>query len=209
MARFKNGILGPFSGKIGDMVGYMLNGECIGRAKPRKKKGPPTPKEIANRAKFGFVQQWLQPLTPFFRIGFKNYNPKFQGFTAAKSYNSKNAVVGSYPDFQIDPALALVSYGPLDQSQTASVASEEPMSITVRWSGGNTGSLQKVMILLYEIEAGSVLMDTSATWRVNEIFKWVLKPQHSGRKYHVYIAFVDSDMTHQSTSQYLGAVTVA
>jgi len=208
MARFKNGILGAFSGKIGDAVGYQLRGECFGRSKPRKKKGDPSDKEIANRAKFAFVQQWLQPITPFLRVGFKNYNPRFEGFVAAKSYNSKNALTGSYPDFHIDPALALVSYGSLDQSETASVLSEEPTAITVRWSGGDVGSLQKVMILLYDIEGHSAIMDTSATWRENKEFKWVLTPSCSGKTYHVYIAFVDSDMTHQSTSQYLGTVTV-
>lgn len=209
MARFKNGILGGFSGKIGDAVGYQLRGEWIGRAKPKKKTGEPTAKEIANRAKFAFVQQWLQPITPFLRVGFKNYNPKFEGFVAAKSYNSKNAVTGAYPDFGIDPALALVSFGSLSQAETASVASEAPMTITVRWSGGKIGDLEKAMILLYNIEAGSAIMDTSATWRANKIFEWTLKEQYSGKQYHVYLAFIDSNMSNQSTSQYLGMVTVS
>src|SRR4051812_43357022 len=108
MGIFKNGILSAFSGKMGTVVGYELNGQAIGRSLPRPRTKKASPKELANRKKFGDVQLWLKPLTVFLRIGFKNYDPKFQGFVAAKSYNSKNAVTGEYPDFVIDPALALV-----------------------------------------------------------------------------------------------------
>lgn len=208
MAKFKNGILGGFSGKIGDAVGYQLRGECIGRSLPRPRTGEPTEKEIANRAKFALLQKWLKPITPFLRVGFRNYNPRFEGFVAAKSYNSKNAVTGSYPDFAVDPALALVSFGSLSQSETASALLETQMTITVRWSGGTVGNLEKAMILLYDIAGGNVLMDTSAAWRANEVFEWKMDAQHNSKRYHVYLAFTDSEMSNQSNSQYLGSVFV-
>ena len=69
--------------------------------------------------------------------------------------------------------------------------------------------MQKAMILLYDIASGAALMDTSATWRQYEIFEWTLPAQFAGKKYHVYLAFVESDMSNQSTSQYLGEVTVS
>lgn len=209
MARFKNGILGGFSGKIGDAVGYQLRGECIGRALPKPKTGEPTAKEIANRAKFAFVQQWLKPLTLFLRVGFRNYNPRFEGFVAAKSYNSKNALTGSYPNFAIDPALALVSFGSLSQATTATALLETQMTITVRWSGGIVGNLEKAMILLYDIAEGKVLMDTSATWRSIGVFNWKMDAQqHNSKRFHVYLAFTNSEMSNQSNSQYLGSVFV-
>ncbi|TCC98262.1 hypothetical protein EZ437_18905 [Pedobacter psychroterrae] len=102
----------------------------------------------------------------------------------------------------------MVSFGTLSQAETASVTAEKPLTITVKWAGGDVGNMQKAMILLYDIAAGAALIDTSAAWRQNKIFEWILPAQFESKKYHVYLAFVDSDMSNQSTSQYLGEVTV-
>ena len=45
MAISKNGILGGFSGRIGNVVGVKLNGEHILRTLPRPSKKPPTEKQ--------------------------------------------------------------------------------------------------------------------------------------------------------------------
>lgn len=208
MGKFKNGILGAFSGTVGTVVGYELNGVAIGRSRPSKKRGQPSTGELANRKKFADLQAWLRPLTIFLRVGFKDYQPSFQGFVAAKSYNSKHAVTGEYPDFIIDPALALVSYGSLTQAETASAVSETPGTVTVNWTNGLFQGMEKAMIVLYDIENKRALMDTSATWRAAGSFDWVLDEGSSGRKFHVYLAFTAFDQSARSNSQYLGEVTV-
>jgi hypothetical protein len=209
MARFKNGILGAFSGTVGTVVGYELNGVAIGRSKPRKKKGKPTIKELANRKKFADLQAWLKPLTAFLRVGFKDYDPNFQGFVAAKSYNSKHAVTGEYPDFLIEPELALVSFGSLTQAETAIAVSEAPYTITIKWTNGEFQAMEKAMIVLYDIENRRALMDTSAVWRAKQSYEWVLDAGYSGKKLHVYLAFVAFDQSGRSNSQYLGEITMS
>jgi hypothetical protein len=115
MAIAKNGINGNFSGKAAKVVGYELYGQQIIRSIPRERSTKPTEKELINREKFKTSQLWLQPLIDFVRIGFQNYKPTFQGFVAAKSYNSKHALKSDNGiNFYIDPSLALVSYGNMD-----------------------------------------------------------------------------------------------
>ncbi|MES2457770.1 MAG: DUF6266 family protein [Bacteroidota bacterium] len=208
MAIFKNGILGAFNGKVGTVVGYELNGVPVGRSLPSKRKGKVSANEMANRKKFAYLQAWLQPLTGFLRVGFKDYDPKFQGFVAAKSYNSKHALTGEYPDFLVEPALALVSYGSLSLAETATAVSEKPYTITINWTNGRYQSMEKAMVVLYDIDSKRALMDTAATWRVHEKFEWVLDAHHSGKKIHVYLAFIAFDQSERSNSQYLGEVTV-
>ena len=208
MAIFKNGILGAFNGKVGTVVGYELNGVPVGRSLPSKRKGKISEKEMANRKKFACLQAWLQPLTSFLRIGFKDYDPKFQGFVAAKSYNSKHALSGEYPDFVVDPSLALVSYGSLTLAETATAVSEMPGTVTITWTNGSYQSMEKAMVVLYDIDSKRALVDAAATWRASQKFEWVLGAHHSGKKIHVYLAFIAFDQSERSNSQYLGEVTV-
>ena len=48
MAKFSQGILGPFQGKVGTVVGYMWNGKCCMRAYNRTIKNPRTPEQVAH-----------------------------------------------------------------------------------------------------------------------------------------------------------------
>jgi hypothetical protein len=52
MAKFSQGILGPFNGKVGTVVGYMWNGKCCMRAYNRTIKNPRTPEQVAHRNMF-------------------------------------------------------------------------------------------------------------------------------------------------------------
>ena len=111
MAIIKDGIHGAFSGKVGKVIGYVRRGQAIMRTQGERT-SPPTAKELLNREKFAASQKWLSPLTDFLRIGFKDYQPTYEGFVAAKSYNHKNALqCNENNEFFINPALALVSFG--------------------------------------------------------------------------------------------------
>lgn len=61
MAISKNGILGGFSGKIGNVVGVKLNGEHILRTLPRPSKKPPTEKQNLQRLKFALAIEFTKP----------------------------------------------------------------------------------------------------------------------------------------------------
>jgi hypothetical protein len=209
MATFRNGILGPFNGKIGTVVGYQLRGQYVMRnVGKRRTDRPATPAELASRKKFAEVQFWLRPLTEFLRVGFKDYAPTFEGFVAAKSYLSKNAVTGEYPNFVIEPTLALVSFGQLDQATTASAVSESTNSLTFNWEGGRYVYDDRAMFLVYDIENGMAEFDTSAAKRQFKQGIFTLTKNFSGKQVHVYLAFVSENRKNRSNSQYLGKVTV-
>ncbi|HWW39580.1 DUF6266 family protein [Pedobacter sp.] len=209
MATFKNGILGPFKGKVGKVVGYELNGQYvmrgIGYGKVNRK---PTPKELANRKRFAIAQTWLQPLLEFLRVGFQDYAPTFQGFSAAKSYLLNHAINGTYPDFVIDPALVLVSFGQLAQASSSNVTSQQPNTLTFTWEPGKHAYDDRAMFVAYNLEEGIAESDTSAAKTQNKIGTFVLSKGFSGKEVHVYLAFVSEDRKSRSNSQYLGKIRV-
>lgn len=208
MAIIKKGILGGFSGKAGTVVGYHAKGKDLMRGVPRIRTSGPTPKEQANREKFAYVQAWLQPLLEFLRVGFKDYDPNFQGFLAAKSYNSKNAVIGNAPYFQINPALALVSFGEMSQATSATAVSESPNTMTFNWTGGNFIYNDRAMLMVYDITGGLASYNTASERADSGHAILKLDESFSGKLVDVYLAFVSEDRKHRSTSQYLGLLPV-
>jgi len=89
MARLINGANGPFIGKAGSFIGYSVNGVGYMKGLYKRRTKAPTEKEALNRRKFAVAQFWLQPIKVFVIPGFKGYNPRFQGFAAAKSFLMK------------------------------------------------------------------------------------------------------------------------
>ena len=208
MAIIKKGILGGFSGKAGTVVGYELNGQDVMRGLPKQRIKPFTAGELQNQKTFGELQAWLRPITTFLRVGFQNYAPTFQGFTAAKSYNSKHAIVKDDAGTYIDPALALVSFGDQAKSTTASAVSETSNSVTFNWQGGEHKYDDRAMFLIYDIENGNAEFDTAAVKRSAMTGKFNMGRDFSGKSVHVYLAFVAEDRKTRSNSQYLGIVNV-
>jgi len=113
MGIIKQGVIGAFSGKVGNVVGAMWKGIAYMRILPASVANPKTDKQLAQRDRFTTILMFLQPLTQFLRIGFKNFAVKMTAFNSAMSYNIKNAIQGTYPNFTIDYPNALVSRGNL------------------------------------------------------------------------------------------------
>src|SRR5205809_331466 len=113
MAKFTAGIMGPFNGKVGTVVGATWKGMPYMRARPKSRTGPISKKEKANRDKFTVAQYWLKPILEFVRVGFKDYSQRVVGFSAAKSWMMKNAMEKTADGFLVNPSHMLVSYGDL------------------------------------------------------------------------------------------------
>lgn len=206
MARIKRGILGGVSGTVGPVVGYRWRGKDFVRSKPRPRTSAPTTKELKNREKFSYVQQWLQPLTEFLRVGFKDFHEDYEGFVAAKSVNAKNAIIGFSPYFQIDPSKALVSYGDMSQARYATATSEEPDYLTFKWSGGNFEYNDRAMLVAYDITGQFASFNTCSERADGGYAKLRLAGDLSGKHLDVYLAFVSEDRKRRSNSQYLGLI---
>lgn len=208
MAILKNGILGGVSGKVGTVVGYALKDQDVIRGLGNGRTAPFTEGELKNQSAFSISQRWLQPLTEFLRVGFKDYAVRYEGFVAAKSYLSKHAIRKDDAGVYVDPELALVSYGDMDQSEKAGAVSESPNTVTFTWSGGRRVHDDRAMFMVYDIDGGIAEFDTAAVKRQYETGVFKVSDIFSGRTVHVYLAFVSEDRKRRSNSQYLGVITI-
>jgi hypothetical protein len=207
MARFKHGVMGPISGKIGGTVAANWKGIPYVRSRPGFRTKTRKDREAKNQTKFSDMHWWLQPILVFLREGFKGYGPTLEGFNAAKSYNLRNAFVMQEEKWVLDPSLVLVSHGDVKLPENISCSlygNELHFSWDVKDSIADS-QFDQAMLLAYDPEnEKEEHMITSEFRKSGSAMIKVFTPGN----YHVYIAFRAHDRSRQSNSQYLGVVSV-
>ncbi|MFI5153930.1 MAG: DUF6266 family protein [Chitinophagales bacterium] len=210
MAKLSNNILGPFSGRIGNVVGSSWKGIPYLKSAHASRTKKISDKEKANRQKFKLAQEWLTPLLDFVRQGYKGYTPTVEGFVAAKSYLMKNAMEIAGASFRINPEKMKVSVGTLPLSENIAVKPTEDLQIQFTWDTTRVqGALDRdqVMMLAYDIEKEQATYTIAGEFR-HTGSATLPAPCNKGAKCHVYLAFVAVDRSRQSDSIYLGEITI-
>ncbi|MDZ7681624.1 MAG: DUF6266 family protein [Fodinibius sp.] len=150
MAKFSKGILGGFSGQVGNVVGGSWKGIDYMRSKPNNVKDPKTEAQLAQRQKFAMVTSFLKKTKPVVNAGFKTKTKRMTPVNSAMSYNLKNAISGDYPNQQIDFTSIMVARGDLMPGQDANAESNTPNQISFSWvdnSGiGSAHATDKVLL---------------------------------------------------------------
>ena len=89
MAKLSQGINGPFSGKVGAVVGYTWKGIPVMRGRPSTRTKPFTPKELNQQAKFRIMNKFLRPATDLLNVTLAHLAVRMSAFNKAFSYNIK------------------------------------------------------------------------------------------------------------------------
>lgn len=212
MGTIKKGILGGFSGKVGTVIGGNWKGIDYMRGKAASVSNPKTDAQLDQRARFGAALAFLQPITPFIRVGFKNYAVKMTAFNSAMSYNLNNALIGAFPDYSIDYANALVSRGSLAPALNALAESTEANKVDFTWDdnsgqvNANTSDLAMLVVINPLKKEGVFITNGAARTEGSQAL--TVPANYSGDVVECYIAFISLDGT-VSNSKYLGEITVA
>ena len=206
MARFKDGILGGFTGKVGTVVG-VKNGDAYYMRSLPKKRTKFTEKELINQAKFKLVQDYLRPIKELLTVGYKGYFTKTGGYRAAVAYTRKYTLVADDAGFYIDPALFKISGGDLEPALNPQVVLEDSGSLSFSWENttGAKNSADQLLVLVYNYEKHeSLSIIFNGAYRNAGSFSLAIPSEFKGKEVDIYIGFVAADRSSQSNSQYLG-----
>ena len=213
MGKINQGILGGFSGQVGNVIGANWKGIDYMRIKPANVANPRTEAQVDQRSKFSTVLQFLQPLKGFIKVGFRGYAIKMTEFNSAMSYNLNNAVVGTYPDFLVDFTNSLVSRGGLTGALNPTVESIAVGQINFAWVDntvdGNARATDKAMVLAYNPSKKEAVYVTDGVDRSVANQTLTVPDQYSGDEVHAFIAFISEDGKEVANSKYIGSVVVA
>src|ERR1700681_1213279 len=180
MGKFYAGINGPFSGKVGVVVGYLYKGIPVMRGLPNRKK-PSTPNELNQQARFRLMNKFLTPLNDLLNITFAHLAVGMTGRNKAFSYNLKNAVKGVRPDLAIDYDMVLLSRGDLPAAESPIVNSPSSGLLEFSWADnsgkGKASGKDKVFVAVYHNETGFWYHQMDLTTRADGKCKLALQKE--------------------------------
>lgn len=216
MGKVINGVNGPVSGKVGNVVFCKWKGIDYIRSLPRiNRSRTPSAGQAKQRSKFRFMQDVLRMIVPLVRIGFMNHSPNRTGHNAAMSYNIKQAVTEEETGYSIIPEKFMISSGILPPPREASVEqkAEELLfhwAYNSRLAADNEHALDRTLLLITDFDE-TLDFHTSGNFRQtgNETFPFPSAKYKTGGIYHAYLAFFATNGSNlSSNSAYVGTIEV-
>ncbi len=210
------GINGPVSGKVGNVVFYQVGNQTRARSLPYqpKKKRKPTPGQALQRAKFKLMQDWLRPMKPLLRIGFREDDASRSAHNAAMSYNINHAITADAGTFTVNPEAFKFARGPLTPPVNP-IASQDPETNEIRFSWEKPDTygapyLARTVLLIYHS------VHRHCYWHCYGADAYLLQDQLSltyfsyqaGDVCYAYIAFIDEETGQVSDSSYAGTLVM-
>lgn len=206
MATFKSTTFGKISGKYGDALA--TQSKATGKNYLRVASEPTNPrtdKQVAHRAKFGFMNSVLVPFYPVFK---KNFGGN-TGIRYAISLAYNNAITGEYPDFVLDLSKVKMSEGNLYTVTNTAIEKAETGKFKIDWDttvlDGTDPNSQATCVFfnedtkqVYTCLANATLMEGTVTIDMPVIW--------NEANIHVWLYFVSADGLQKSNSQYIGSL---
>jgi Family of unknown function (DUF6266) len=209
MAKLLNGINGPFSGKVGAVVGYLWKGKAVMRGLPRKRSGGPSPAQIQQHAKFALMHKFLRHLLSFLNVTYSSVAVQMTGFSKAFSYNVKNAITGTYPDLKIDYPMVLVGRGDLPNVKLPVTIISSEGKLIFSWTDnsgkGKANAFDKAFVAVYCEETGNWKDELNLTTRSSGTCSIDVK-KFIGKEVQTYIGFITEDGKDVTDSLYTGMI---
>jgi hypothetical protein len=195
------------SGKVGDYVYYNLNGVQVMRKKPASRKTALSEKELQNRSRFAFITKFLLPLKSLIC---QSFTPNgMTSFNKAVSVNFKHAIIGSYPDWQIDFGNFKLGEGNTAGPADLLVNTQQDGHLLFSWNGKSqrkgANSRDRLWIAIYCEPLQKWLIKIDIAYRKDGSLN--LNPDISGYPLHIYLGFISDFWGGGSVGQYIGILT--
>ncbi|WP_316747603.1 DUF6266 family protein [Pedobacter gandavensis] len=210
MGSLNNGLFGGFNGRVGNLVGYMLNGKSVIRTVGHSTKSLTTARK-ANCEQMTVVNDFLRPNMNFIRSGFRliTAGTDKNFYNEAVSYNKKNAIQGVYPNLSIDYNKALVSMGSLLKADTTTI-SKHADGIEFKWEvpadlpWRNRNDRAMLLIHFPDARVSTYVLSGSRRHVGTEVV--AIDGNLSESRMETYISFIDEDATEISDSVHAGSL---
>lgn len=212
MGKYKKGINGRFTGKIGNTVGSTWKGISYMKSLPDFSNTKATEKQISHRAKFRFASKFLQPLYPVIKIGFRTQVIHRSPQNTAMAELMNYAMEGDYPDFKVKLENLVLSLGSLKNTNRPTVVIQDTQAI-FSWSESSNNSSNEFAtngVIMVAIAEGVYPEYSICDHTRSEGSAGLYLPDvPSGTQIHCYLAFVAMDDSNRvSNSVHVGTVNM-
>jgi hypothetical protein len=212
MARYKNGILGAFSGKVGTVVGASWCGTDYMRSLPEKSSKPETVAQRNQRYKMQLLRGFLLALNDLIKIGYQHPAPQKTPMNAALSYHLQNGVTDSPEDLKINFPDLLYSRGSLFVPWLPQVLPIAGQVLDFSWQSSAPAPLSKpndqaALVVYNPIKKEFIILENAAS-RADGSAQLQLPLKYAGDTVHCYLNFMDANRKKASANVYIAEVNV-
>jgi hypothetical protein len=212
MAEYSKGILGPFNGTVGTVVGVTWRGKDIMRSKPKKTDHAPTALQLRQRMKFLAVVDFLNPIKAVLSKLFGHKHGAQSTYNLATSYSLNNLLEWNGVDFTYQYNKFLFSRGDLQGLQDVAIVPQEDRKVKITWSDNSGQGLaqptDKLYVLVYEPSMKQWMSFEQVAERVDSAITLTVSEWFLGFDVEVWACFYNEDLKKAATSSYLGSVLI-
>lgn len=212
MGKYLKGILGPFSGLVGTVVGASWKGISVMRSRSAKSNKPATESQLKQRSAFALMTAFLNPLRDLINIGFQAYQKGLTPYNAAFKINIENAITGVYPTLTINYPQIVIGKGRLLTPPEFVMTSTANAQLDFTWVNNanpvSTNGTDLLTILVYNPAKQSFVTASDVAARSAQSYNLVVPTPWSTDTVHVWVLLVSFDGKVNSDSRYLGDLEI-
>lgn len=213
MGKYKNGINGPFSGKVGSVVGSSWHEVDYMRGMPnvpRTKKS--TEPQIDQQSVLSVASHFMSSMKNAIQFGFNVGKTGQSFYSSASSYLMKNAIDKTTSPFSIIYSEVLVTKGEYPGAKNASAVAGGAGEIVFSWKD-NTGigvakAKDKVVLFIYSSRQNAFYFKYGLAYRSDETVSLNVDV-FKGETVQTYISFMERGETEVSSSVFAGEIVIA
>ena len=192
MARIKPEQPENLAGKIGNVVACTWMGIPYLRSIPTRINNPRTPIQQAQRSRFSVALNFLRPLTPILRIGFREGAVRQSAFNAAMSYTMRYALTETPAGIAISYGNVMVSQGSLMGAHDTAARLTEGKAIFT-WNRhrrtGNASPQDHALTMVYHKPSQQAAYETAGVFRREGGMELDYPKEWAAEDVAVYLAF--------------------
>jgi len=208
MGILNSGLHGPFKGRIGDIVYYVLNDQNVSRKIGVSTK-PRTEKQRKNEVLTKVCSAFFCAVKGFIDTGFsiEARAAKDNAYNQAVKYNKKSLLKGDFPNLEFNFEKILLSKGDLKQAENLEVTQIQS-GLQFHWKTDPKmawpDAADQVMLLAYFPETNRTEYEIFGNSRISGTAELEIPPSLQGAYMETYFSFISADRTRVSDSVYAG-----
>ena len=215
MGKANQGVFGSFTGKVGNVVGRVRQGQQVYCIYQPNVGNPQTPAQQANRMKITLLSQLGSAILNAIQVGFKQLDGYQKGspYSAYVGYNCKVAqpIIGTYPALEIDYPKVAVSEGSLMNPYNLQ-GSVDSNAISLTWADnsgmGNALATDVVHVVVYNLTKKAATFYPHTATRSERLSTSALPTAWAGDSIVVWAFMGRENETMMSKTMYVGEYTV-
>jgi hypothetical protein len=208
MGRFIKGIMGGFSGKVGNIIGGTWRGISYMRSLSDRRNHQPTERQIMQRERFAFAVRFLQPIHPVIKLGYRNQANQKAPINVALAHVIKHVVEGDYPDYRINYSSLEIAKGilPAPKNPVLQVVDGQ-LNVSWRESAADLKHYGDNHVVLLVLGEGLYPSYSIGEFSRSDLQATLPLPAGAaGTVLHCYLTFLHASENSVSNSYYAGSV---